>query len=379
MYRFYINHALHETEEKMSLIDYLRDVADITSVKNGCKEGACGSCRLMVDGRKQRACLLTTEKVDGKELLTVEGMSQYEKDVYHYAFATAGAVQCGFCIPGMVISAKDLIDHNPSPSLEDVKKAINGNICRCTGYKKIEEAIMLAAESFASKTKVQAAPAVGGVGKKDIRPDAWDKINGSGKFADDMKVPGMVYGSALRSTYPRALIKAINIDRALDHPELVKIVLAEDVPGERTIGHLTHDWPALIAVGEETRYLGDAVALIAANTRAALEEIKELIEVTYEERTPVFDPEEALYHPDYKIHENGNLYRKEVIVRGDVDKAFEEAVHVVTNTYETPHQEHAFLEPESALAVPASDDPEGLTVYTGGQSVYDEYREIGML
>ena len=379
MYRFYINHALHETEEKMSLIDYLRDVADITSVKNGCKEGACGSCMLMVDGRKQRACLLTTEKVDGKELLTVEGMSQYEKDVYHYAFATAGAVQCGFCIPGMVISAKDLIDHNPSPSLEDVKKAINGNICRCTGYKKIEEAIMLAAESFASKAKVQAAPAVGGVGKKDIRPDAWDKINGSGKFADDMKVPGMVYGSALRSTYPRALIKAINIDRALDHPELVKIVLAEDVPGERTIGHLTHDWPALIAVGEETRYLGDAVALIAANTRAALEEIKELIEVTYEERTPVFDPEEALHHPDYRIHENGNLYRKEVIVRGDVDKAFEEAVHVVTNTYETPHQEHAFLEPESALAVPASDDPEGLTVYTGGQSVYDEYREIGML
>ena len=379
MFQFYVNHELHETELNISLIDYLRDVADITSVKNGCKEGACGSCMLLVDGRKKRACLLTTEKVHGSELMTVEGLSQYEKDVYHYAFATAGAVQCGFCIPGMIISAKELLDHNLTPTDDDIKKAINGNICRCTGYKKIVEAIHLAADSFYSKADIIMKEAKGGVGKRDVRPDAEKKITGKAKFADDLKVPGMLYGSALRSRFPRALVKAIDITKAMAHPDTVKIVLAEDVPGERVIGHLTHDWPALIAVGEETRYLGDSIALVASRSKSSLEEIKSLIEVEYEEREPIFDPEVALKEDAYKIHEQGNMYRKEVILRGDVDKAFEEAAHIVTNTFETPHQEHAFLEPESALAVPDAQDCEGLTVYTGGQSVYDEYREIGML
>lgn len=376
MYQFWVNGEEIKTEEVKSILYFLRDTLDITSVKDGCNEGACGACTILLDGKKRTSCNLTTEKVDGKHITTIEGLSDFEKQVYDYAFATAGAVQCGFCIPGMVISAKSLLDVNQNPTTDDIKKAIKGNICRCTGYKKIIEAILLAAKCFRKEEIPEKKVAQGYVGEAGIRPDASDKILGTGKFAADIKVDGMIYGSALRSAYPRALVKSIDISKALQHKDVECIVLAKDVPGERVIGHLTLDWPALIAEGEETRYYGDSVALVAARTREAVEEIKSLIDVTYEERTPVFDATEAMNLTDYKIHETGNVYKVEKIKRHDVDAALEKSAFTVTNTYETPAQEHAFLEPESALAIWEGDV---LTVYTGGQSIYDEHREIQRL
>ncbi len=376
MYKFIVNNKEVTSNEDKKLLDFLRDDLDITSVKKGCDEGVCGSCTILLDGKKIPACRLTTKKVQGKKITTVEGLSSKEKQVYSYAFSKAGAVQCGFCIPGMVISAKFLLDRNLYPTKKDIKNAIKGNICRCTGYKKIIEAINLAAKCFRGEEEPIIEEGKGKVGERSIRPDAIDKILGRSKFVDDLKVPGMVYGSALRSKYPRALIKGINIDKALKHPELIKIVLAEDIPGERFIGHITYDWPALIKVGEETRYCGDAIALVAAKSKKALEEIKDLIEVDYEERKPVFSAKEAMEIKDYKIHPSGNIYRTERIKRGDVDTALKNSAYVVTNTYHTPPQEHAFLETESALAIPKGDE---LIVYTGGQSVYDEHREIQRL
>jgi len=376
MYKFTINGMKIETAEEINLLDYLRDNLDITSLKNGCSEGSCGACMILANGKKTRACLMTTKKVDGAQIITVEGLSKREKEVYDFCFNQAGAVQCGFCIPGMIISAKSLIDVNQNPTRDDVKKAIKGNICRCTGYKKIEEAILLAAQYLRENIEIPVTEFTGKVGERTFRPDATGKILGTAKFADDLKVEGMTYGSALRSKYPRALVKSIDISKALLHPEVVKIVLAEDVPGERFIGHLTQDWPALIAVGEETRYLGDTVALVAAKTKKAVEEIKNLIEVDYEERVPLLSAKDAMKEDAYSIHETGNVYRTELIKRGDVDKVLRESAFTVTNTYTTPAQEHAFLEPESALAVPECDS---LTVFTGGQSVYDEYREISKL
>lgn len=376
MYQFFINHRPIKSEEDRNLLEYMRDYLDITSVKNGCMEGACGACMILLEGKAVRACLLTTAKADGKEILTVEGLSQREKDVYSWAFAEAGAVQCGFCTPGMIISAKGLIDVNPNPSGAEVKKAIRGNLCRCTGYVKIEQAIHLAAEYIREGREIPRPEFSGRVGERSHRPDAKSKVLGTAKFADDLKVPGMVYGSALRAEYPRALVKAIRLEKALKHPETVKIVLAEDIPGERVIGHLTQDWPAIIAVGEETRYPGDSICLIAARTRKALSEIKELIEVEYEERTPLLSAGEAMKEDAPLIHRTGNIYRRELIQRGDVETALKNSAHVVTRVYNTPAQEHAFLETESALGVPEGDC---LTVYTGGQSIYDEYREIGML
>lgn len=375
-YHFTVNGTSVQTQKDCNMLEFLREDMDLTSVKDGCSEGACGACTILVDGKKVKACILTTAKAEGKEIVTVEGLSTQEKKIYEYAFSKAGAVQCGYCIPGMVISAKALLDVEKNPTKEEIKQAIKGNICRCTGYKKIIEAILLAAKCFRGEETPDVAQAKGFVGERAVRQDAAPKILGTAKFAGDIKVEGMVYGSAVRAAYPRALVKAIHIEKALQHPELVKIVLAEDIPGERILGHLTLDWPALIAVGEETRYYGDAIALVAAKSKKALEEIKQLIEVEYEVRKPYFDPEEMMNQKEYQIHETGNVYRVEKIQRGDVDQALAESAYTVTNTYETPPQEHGFLEPESALAVPEGDT---LVVYTGGQSIYDEHREIKRL
>ncbi len=377
MYNFVLNGEKVTANEDKRLLEYLRDDADVTSVKNGCNgEGVCGACTILVDGRKMRACLLTTAKVEGKEIITVEGLNEREKEIYTWAFAKAGAVQCGYCIPGMVMSAKALLDQNLNPTIKDIKKAINGNLCRCTGYVKIEKAIKLAAKAFREQIIPTEATAKGSIGEKMDRIDAREKVLGTGKYVDDMKMEDMIYGAALRSKYPRALVKSIDISEALKHPEVEAVLTADDVPGERYIGHLVKDWPALIAVGEETRYLGDAVALVATKTKKGLREALDLIKVDYEELEPISSPEMALSEEAPKIHEKGNILSHEVLKRGNADEVIAKSKYKVTRRYSTPFTEHAFLEPESALAVREGD---GVTIYTSTQGAYDVQRECSEL
>lgn len=144
---FKVNGKDVTTNEEKNLLDYLRDNLGLTSVKDGCKEGACGTCTILVDGKAMKSCILTTKKAVGKEIVTVEGLSEKDKKAFAYAFTECGAVQCGFCIPGMVIAAKALFLRTLNPTPEEVKKALVGNICRCTGYVKIEQAILMAAET----------------------------------------------------------------------------------------------------------------------------------------------------------------------------------------------------------------------------------------
>jgi selenium-dependent xanthine dehydrogenase len=372
MYRFTLNGKIVEVNEDKKLLEYLRDDAGITSVKDGCSEGTCGACTILVDGRKMRSCKLTTAKVKGKEVLTVECLSERERDIYAWAFTEAGAVQCGFCIPGMVISAKGLLDKNLNPTSEDIKKAIKGNICRCTGYVKIEKAIAMAAKAMREGFNPPKRECKGLVGERMDRVDAREKVLGTGEYVDDMKVPDMLYGSALRSKYPRALVKSIDISEALKHPGVEAVLTAKDVPGQRYIGHIISDWPALIAEGEETRYLGDAVALVAARSKKALREAFALIKVEYEELKPVTSPEEAMAEGAPKIHSKGNILTKEVLKRGNVDEIIAKSKYVVTKKYSTPFTDHAFMEPESALAVPEGD---GIIIYTSQQGIYDVQRE----
>lgn len=373
MYTFILNNREIKTEADMNLLEFLREKQNLTSVKNGCSEGACGACTIIVNGRTMRACVLTIARIQGKSILTLEGLSKREKEVFAYSFAEAGAVQCGFCIPGMVVSAKALIDKNSSPTSKDVKAAIRGNICRCTGYVKIEKAVLMAAEILRENKDIPKEDESGIVGERFHRIDAFKKTLGIAEYTDDIKVDGMLYGSALRTKYPRALIKKIDISKALAHPDVEVVLTAKDIPGKRYIGHLVQDWPALIDIGEETRYIGDAIALVAARTKAALKEGLELIEVDYEELIPVTSPEEALREGAPKIHENGNILDEEVLKRGNAEEAIKNSKYVVTYRYSTPFTEHAFLEPECAIGVP---DGDGIFVYTGGQSVYDEKREI---
>lgn len=376
MYTFILNNIEVKVNEDINLLEYLRECEDLISVKNGCSEGACGACMVLVDNRPMRACILSVSKVQGKEVLTVEGLSQREKDVFAYSFAEAGAVQCGFCIPGMVISAKALIDKNNNPTTEEVKAAIRGNICRCTGYVKIEKAILMAAEFLRENKSIPIEDEEVKVGERFHRVDAVRKTLGTAKYVDDIKIPGMIYGSALRTKYPRALIKSIDVAKALSHPGVEAVLTAEDIPGERYLGHIVKDWPALIAVGEETRYIGDAVALVAAASKKILKEALALIEVEYEELEPITSPEEGLREKAPKIHPKGNILVKEVLKRGNAQEAIKNSKYVVTYKYSTPFTEHAFLEPECAIGIPEGD---GVLLYTGGQSVYDEKHEITAL
>ncbi len=376
MATFTVNGQSCQTDKDMPLLDYLRDVLRLTSVKNGCGEGACGACTILVDGRKQRACILTTQKADGKRVTTVEGLSPREKDVYAHCFAQAGAVQCGFCIPGMVISAKALLDTTLTPTRTQVKQAIRGNICRCTGYVKIEDAILMAAAYFRENTPVPMAFDDGMLGRDMKRVDAVAKVLGTGEFVDDIVLEGMIYAKALRSKYPRARVLSIDTGRAQMHPDVVRVLTAADVPFNKT-GHLVPDWDVMIAQGDCTRYIGDAIALVATRTPETLDEVLALIEVTYEALTPVLTPAEGLKADAPLLHEKGNLQSRQQLTRGDVDAAIAKAAHVVTRHYSTPQTDHAFMEPECAIAAP--DGEGGIVMRTASQSVYDEQREIARM
>jgi selenium-dependent xanthine dehydrogenase len=367
---------------------------------------------VLVSGKAMRACLLTVAKVSGKKIMTVEGLPDREKEAYVRAFAEAGAVQCGFCIPGMIISAKALLDKNPDPEPREIKEAIRGNLCRCTGYLKIEQAISLAAQmlrreaqvspsaprhecrgllrvdperrfhSPPSKTGLSAVEwvkpsAQAGIGTSFPRIDAAEKVLGTGQYVDDMHIEDMLYGTVLRAKYPRALVKSIDVSAARACPGVEAVMTAEDVPGERYWGFITKDWPVLVATGEETRYVGDAVALVAARSRKIAREALALIKVDYEEFEPVTTTAFALSLDAPKIHSKGNVLSTTRINRGNAVEAVAQSAYVVTHRYVTPHTEHAFMEPESSLAVPQADG--GITVYAGSQSVYEDQHGIASI
>lgn len=375
MYTITVNGVEYQEEKDMKLIRFLRDKCRLKSVKDGCSEGACGTCHVLVDGKPTKACVPKLSKLEGKKILTVEGFEEQEKEIYVRAFGEAGAVQCGFCIPGMVISAKGLIDKNPDPTRAEAADAIKNNICRCTGYKKIIDGILLAA-----KYKREGLPRekdyTWNLGERVPRVDVREKVLGYGEYPDDMEVEGMIYGSAVRSKYPRALVKAIHTEKAQALPGVVAVYTAADVPGSVKVGHLKQDWDGMIPVGKITHYLGDAVALVAAETPEILEEAKSLVEVEYEELEMVRDPWEAMKENAPKVHGDGNLMAHWHVHRGDAEKAIQNSPHVLTEKFHTPWTEHAFLEPECAVAMPEGDD--GVIIYSTDQGVYDTQHECMM-
>lgn len=376
MVNLMVNSISVQGDENTNLLRFLRDEVKCASVKDGCSEGACGTCMVIIDGKAVKACTRKLSQLEGKNITTVEGLSLREQEVYTECFAEAGAVQCGFCIPGMVISAKVLLDVNQNPTPAEVKEAIKNNICRCTGYIKIEEAILNAAKYFRENLPIPAPQETIKLGGRFKRVDAAEKVLGKGKFVDDLEFDGMIYASALRSEYPRAIVNKIDISEAEKHPDCVKILTAKDVPFNK-VGHLVPDWDVMIEEGHETRFIGDAIVLVASTNKNTLDDIKKLVKVDYTELKPVTNPADALKFDAPLIHETGNIASKEYLRRGDVNKAFREAAHIVSKKYYTPYNDHAFLEPECAIAMP--DGAGGIQMYTGSQSVYDERRETAAM
>ncbi|MBQ4129590.1 MAG: selenium-dependent xanthine dehydrogenase [Ruminococcus sp.] len=367
-----INNKQYIVTENTTLMRFLRDDLHLTSVKDGCSQGACGTCTVLVDSKAQKACLFSVEKYDGKTILTTEGLTDREKSVYAYAFSSAGAVQCGFCIPGMVLCAKALIDKNPTPTRADVQKAINSNICRCTGYKKIIDAVMLAAEIFRENKQVPKTDFTGLLGESMHRVDAEAKTLGTAIYADDIYYDNMIYGSALRSKYPRARVLKIDTKKAKELEGVVAILTADDLDGAQKIGHLKQDWDVLIPVGNITHYLGDAIALVAGKSREIVEKAKALIQVEYEELDAVFSPADALKENAPLVHKDGNVLSTEHLVRGDADKVIQESKYKVTTHYSVPFTDHAFMECECAVAVPENG---GVHIFSGDQGIYQTQKE----
>lgn len=371
---------IHAAGERR-LIDILRDDLRLKSVKDGCSEGACGACTVVVDGQTVKACVQKISRMEGKHIVTVEGMSQREKDVFVYAFGEAGAVQCGFCTPGMVMCGKALIDRKPEPTRLEIVAAIRNNICRCTGYKKIIDAISLAAKMLREDMPIPAEETYQEVGSAYHRVDVAGKVLGTGKYCDDLDaidIPGLCYGSAVRSRYPRAIVKSIHTERAKALPGVVCVLTAADIPGSVKVGHLKTDWDTMIPVGKTTHFLGDAIALVAAESPQILAAAKKLVEVEYEELPPITCPADALAPGAPLVHgsEKSNVLSHEHLVRGNADAVIAASKYKVTHHFETPWTEHAFLEPECAVAMPFDD---GVFIYSGDQGTYDTRRETALM
>ncbi|HEC22507.1 MAG TPA: aldehyde oxidoreductase, partial [Chloroflexi bacterium] len=303
------------------------------------------------------------------------------------AFLDHGAVQCGFCTPGLIMTAKALIDENPDPDEQDIKIALKDTLCRCTGYVSVIHAIKSAASEIRGEGPIpwhrpETMEPLRVVGQPLPRPEEMDKVTGRARYADDYVFPGMLYGRTLRSAYPHARILNIDTSEAEALPGVHAVLTYKDIPGENIHGLIYDDWPCL-AEGK-VRYMGDPVAIVAAETPDIAAEALERIKVEYEPLPVVGDPVYARSEGAPLIHEEwktGNLLKHIKVRHGDIEKGFEEADVVVERTYHTPTTEHAFLEPECSIGVPAGFDEEHqkLTVYVGSQIPYADRHQVARI
>ena len=378
VFEFTVNGKVQRTQENKPLLRYLRDDLQLFSVKDGCSEGACGTCTIVVDGKAIKSCVLTTKKAVGRTILTVEGLSEKWQDAFVYAFGAVGAVQCGFCIPGMVMAGTALLQKNLNPTEEEIKYALRGNICRCTGYKKIIEGIQLVAKILRGEEAIDEELEKGdvyGVGQRAFRIDVRKKVLGYGKYPDDIVMDNMAYVSAVRSKYPRARVLKIDTSKAEALPGVLGVLTAADVPNNK-VGHIQQDWDVMIAEGDITRCIGDAICLVVAENETVLGQAKKLVKIDYEELEPVRGIADAKREDAPKVHSKGNLCQTRHVVRGDAAKALAESKYTVTDSFKTPFTEHAFLEPECAIAFPYKD---GIKILSTDQGAFDTRKEVSIM
>ncbi|MFA6028268.1 MAG: selenium-dependent xanthine dehydrogenase [Elusimicrobiota bacterium] len=360
-----------------SLLHHLRDELGVTSAKDGCSpQAACGACTVQVGGKATLACATKMGRLESAEVVTIEGLDPFVQEAFAEAFAQKGGSQCGFCIPGFILRADALLKTNPSPSREEVAKALQHNLCRCTGYVKIIDSILLAAEALRTRKPVPVPKQTGKWGSRLPKYDIKDVVLGRRPFVADLKVPGMLHAAFRFSDHPRAVVRRIDASKALKLAGVERVLTAKDVPGDRVVGLIVKDWPVLIAEGETTHYVGDVLAVAVAATRELAREAAALIQVDYEVLEPVLDPLKALEPGAPKVHPAGNELEVSVAKKGDVEKAFKECAHIVEQVYTTQLVEHAFLETEACLAEP---DADGLRVYSQTQGVYEDRKQIAKL
>ena len=373
------------------LLVALRDELGVMSPKDGCSPtGQCGACTVLVDGKARVACQTSMEKTAGSEVLTLEGLPDDERDRYATAFAAFGALQCAFCTPGIIMRTKAMIDKKGTDlTREGAARLMGGNLCRCTGYTKVLDAVEALAQN-----EVPVALQPKGVGSRGIKYEAIDLSLGDRPFIDDMVPDDLLHGAFKLSDHARADIVAIDTSAAMAVDGVEAVFTAADVPGELRSGLIHKDWPVFIPVGGRTSYLGDVLAMVVATDRPTARRAAQLVDITYDVKTPMTNPAEAVASSEDAVWTlDGNVLSTSTYSRGDTEAALASAAHTVTETFQTQRIDHAFIEPESTLAVPVpagqplpltnpvttggeAVDFDRLMVYSGGQGVWDDRNDI---
>ncbi len=375
-----------EVDESRTLAQFLRYDLGLTGTKIGCEEAECGICSVLVDGVPVDSCVYPVFKAQGQQIKTVEGLADGENlHPIQRQFIRHGAVQCGFCTPGLMMTASALLDENPNPSTKDIKTALKDTYCRCTGYTSVMQAIQSAGRELCGQEPLPVNdPEVSepmDVISRSVPPvEVREKVTGRAKYTDDYVFPGMLFARTLRSPYPHARILSINTDKAKALPGIHAVLTHKDVPGENLHGLVHRDWPVLCH--DVVRYVGDAVAIVAADNEEVAAQALKLIDVQYEPLPVVADPEYAhtpeapILHPN---HPTGNLLKHIKVRHGDIEQGFAEADVIIEREYRTPTTEHAFLEPECAIGVPAGyEGHDKLTVYVGSQIPYQDRNQLAL-
>ena len=369
--------VLYAGDENVSLLNFLRNERGVTSVKDGCSgQAACGACLVELDGKPALACATKMKRVADKPVITIEGFPENVRRTLGRAFVAQGAVQCGFCTPGILTRAKILLETNPDPSREDVIKALSVNICRCTGYVKIIDGILLAAKALRENGEV-AWESRTGIGYSYPKVEAYEKALGIGPYVADMQIDNMCFGALAFSEHPRAIVKKIDVSAAEKINGVIRIFTGTDIPGQRYQGLSVKDWPMMVLEGETTRCIGDVLACVVAETEEIARAAVEKINIDYEVLSPLTDMTAAKNSP-ILIHESGNLLKETVVCRGKtIEDVFSISAHVVAGEFETPFVEHGFLEPEASISLP--DGKGGLIVYSQSQALFKDRGQIASL
>ncbi|MEX1071871.1 MAG: molybdopterin cofactor-binding domain-containing protein [Anaerolineales bacterium] len=383
-----------------TLAELLRNRLRLTGTKVACEESECGACTVLVDGEPVLSCMYPAQRAEGKTILSIEGLAEEfnmknankgntkhhsngKKEILHPlqdAFIEHGAVQCGFCIPGQIMTAHALLQHNPDPSRDDLRTALKDTLCRCGGYPSIENAILTAARSMRTGEPIQppqipdSATTYKVVGRTQVRPDAVEKVTGLAIYSDDLEFDGMLFAKVRRAGVPHAFLKRLDISKAKLLPGVVAVLTAADIPGERNHGLVIYDWPVMIGVGERIRYVGDALAIVAAETQDIAELAADLIEAEFELQPVISGPVQARQEGVPQIHEKGNLLKHIKVRKGDMEQGFAQSEVILEHTFHTPITDHAFLEPECSIAVPTPDGR--MEIYVGSQIPYQDRAQV---
>lgn len=368
-----------------TLADLLRKRLKLTGTKIGCNEAECGACTVILEGEPVLSCSYPAERAHGKHITTIEGLAKHEGDKVKLhplqeAFVKHGAVQCGFCIPGQIMTSYALLQKKPRPTSDEIRHALKDTLCRCAGYPTIENSILAAATALETGNPVSAPDVAPSgvesqvVGRIQKRPDAIEKVTGEAIFSDDLAFEGMLFASVHRAGVPHAIVKTIDIEKARQAPGVISVLTAKDIPGNHYHGLVILDWPVLVDVGERVRYVGDAIAIVAAETQQAAKAAAELVEVTYDLQPVITSAVQSRQPESPVLHANGNLLKHIKVRKGDPAEGFAKSEIILEHTFNTPSTDHLFMEPECSVAVPLKDGR--MEIYVGSQIPYQDRSQV---